>query len=293
MLAYNLKDILSIVPDLKEHIKEANIEESYPLDNKDGCMASYIRYQYLTKVANKLVAPEQAAKLEKAAYLYGILEEAKPFVQRLEKFAAVRRDEQIKQAEKLTKGQQEAFFDGTLTGFVDLTKVASTAQELYGPEASDNIKLYAGDAYFDKEAAIRALSARAYASGKDVFTKIAEILENSVEDSTKLGRAEIADLCSKVTELDKKAGLDIKGFNFYKEALTRNRARIKTAMSVKVCGKNVPYEKIASLGASRIGNYLGSDVGSAITGDPYNDKAVIESLPLDLQRVLQGVLRNV
>jgi hypothetical protein len=93
--------------------------------------------------------------------------------------------------------------------------------------------------------------------------------------------------------LDKKAGLDIMGFNFYKEALIVKKAAYAGGLSVKVDGQDVPYSKIQALGKERIGSFLGKDIGASLTEDPVNDKAVIESLPLDSQKMLASILKSV
>jgi len=295
MLAHNLKEIFSIVPSLKDHIKQANIEEDYPLDNKEGCLASYLRCYYLTKIAGKTVDPDIISKLEKASKLYGIAEEAKPFVDTMDKYASEKRKQLIKQAEEIPVKIAQSIFEGSLTGFFDVEKASKQAQGLmlkYAEEVtSDEVKRYAGKAYFNKKAALEALDARATASGNPVFTKVAAIIEKNMEVDSP--HAEILDVCERVTQLDKKAGLLMKGFNFYKEALAVKPQRLTTALSVNICGKPCPYEKIQRLGKHRISAYLGKDVADQMTDNPVLNKRIIESLPLDLQRVLAGILKSV
>src|SRR4051812_41989948 len=119
MLAHNLKDILSIIPEAKEHIKKANIEEEFPIDNKDGALASYLRAYYLVKVAGKPVDPEVMEKLEKAATLYNIKETALPFIKSMKKYAETSQLNEVSKLEELTVKQAEANFEGSLTGFFD------------------------------------------------------------------------------------------------------------------------------------------------------------------------------
>jgi hypothetical protein len=299
MLAHNLKEILSIVPELKEHIKKANIEEEYPLDNKDGAIASYMRGYYLSKIANKMVDPDVIEKLEKAAQLYDIKDTVLPFIQKMKKYAEEGKKEAIEKASSLSIKEIEASFEGSLTGFFDVEKASVEAEGLmtkYASEiTSDELKRYAGKAYFIKEAAVEALEARAKLTGKDVFIKISESVAKHMDyDSS---QAAILGVCRAVTSLDKKAGLLASGFNFYKEALSVAPERVGangiTILTVRLAGKPVPYEKIERLGKARIGQYLGKDVASEMTADPVMNKRILESLPLDLQRVLLGVLRNV
>jgi hypothetical protein len=295
MLAHNLKDILSIVPELKEHIKQANVEEEFPLDNRDGCLASYVRCYYLVKVAGKPVEPEIMERLEKAATLYGIKQDAVKFISAMKKYAEEKEKKAILELNKVGAEQAQRAFEHSLSGFIDIEKTAETAQELvkqYGTAiTSPEVKRYAGQAYFLKEAAIQALEGRTAATGKEVFRKIAEIVQRSMaQDPTP---AEVIDLCAKVTVLDKKAGLHMKGFNIYKEVLTSDLEKVASVLSVSVCGKNVPYEKIEKLGSHRISQFIGKDVAESMTGDPLHNKHVFEALPLDSQRALDNLLRYV
>lgn len=299
MLAHNLKEILSIVPDLKEHIKQANIEEEFPLNNKDGAIASYMRCYYLSKIACKAVDPEIVDQLIKAAHLYGIKETVEPFIQRMKKYAETKQQEELTKSEAMDVKTAEANFEGSLAGFFDIEKAASDASELMTKYAADitseSVKRYAGKAYFNKQAAIEALNARTLVCGDKVFEKIADLVEKNMDIDSP--QQEINDICRTVTKLDKKAGLNAKGFNFYKEALSVAPERINTngatILAVKVAGKTVPYEKIERLGKKRIGMYLGKDIADEMTSDPVLNKRIIESLPLDLQRVLLGILKSV
>lgn len=297
MLAHNLKEILSIVPDAKELIKQANIEEDFPLDNKDGAIASCLRAYYLIKIANKNVDLEVMEKLEKAASLYGIQEITKPLIHAMKRYAETTEKNMIKSAEVLPVKVAEANFEGSLTGFFDIEKAAVEAAHLMEKYStaitSKEIKRYVGNAYFNKFAAIQALEARASFTGRDIFTKMASVIEKNMEyDSS---QREILDVCQRITKMDKEAGISAKGFNFYKEALSVNPEldKIGSALMVRVAGKPCPYEKIERLGQRRIGQYLGKDVSEQMTQDPILNKRIIESLPLDLQRVLANLLKNV
>lgn len=294
MLAHNLKHILTIVPELAEHIKSANIEQDFPLSSKEECLASYIRYNYLTKVAHKPVDPEVVAVLEKAAGLFGIKEQADPYIKELEKYAQAQFQMKLAQIEEVPVKAAEAMFEGNLTGFFDIEKTAQDAVYLkakYGDQVtSDEIARYTGDAYFNKEAAIASLDARHVFTGMAVFDKFAEVINRSLPEYPT--QEEIKNICDKVTYLDKKAHLDARGFNFYKEALSVGK-NMRRGMSVKICGKQVPFEKIARLGKERIGQYLGKDIAAGMGDDPRMQKAALESLPLDLQRVLQSMLKSV
>lgn len=295
MLAHNLKQILQIVPEAQDLIKKADIEQDYPLDSRDASIASYLRYIYLTKVAGKHVEVETVKQIEKAAELFNIKPIIGPLQIKLEKYAQEKFKMSLDNAQHLTVKQAEAIFEGDLAGFIDIEKAAQEAIKLdqtYGKEVtSEEVNRYVGRAFFDKRAAVGALQARSTATGKEVFNKFAEIINRSMEGTETPDV--IRDICEKVVVLDKKAGLHLKGFNPYKEFLITKKASIRSILMVKVAGTQVPYEKLMKLGSHRIGQYLGKEVQASMTGDPMDDKAVIESLPLDSQRILQSLLKNV
>ena len=297
MLAHDIKQILSLLPEAQSLVKKADLVQDYPLDNVDGCIASNLRYAYRVKVAHKTVDPDLAPTLEKAAKLYGVTETVQEFAQKLDMISQQALTKIAEAVFDVPLEQAQANFEGNLTGFhdvQDLVKQAEALSSTYGDKiTSEEVKRYSGNCYFDKEAAVASLVARANFTGRPVFSKFAEIIDKGIDGSEQVSSSEIRSICSKITELDKSAGLDKRGFNIYKEALFTKEARLKSALLVKVAGKKVPYESIMKLGSHRIGSILGDDVGKSITGNPYQDKAVIESLPLDSQRVLAGVLKGV
>jgi hypothetical protein len=295
MLAHDLKNLLTIVPDLQPMIKEANLEEDYPLDNKGGAIASYMRYQYRVKVAHKTdgLSPELIDRIEKAAQMYGITDQVKPFVERLEKYAQIVLNEAFANYNKIHVKTAQVNFEGKATGFANIPDLVKEAQELcraYGDEiTSSEVLRYAGREWFSKEAAVQALLARAQASGREVFTKVAQIVDKSMGEAPT--HEEVMKVCDRITELDIKTGLSAKGFNIYKEAMI-NKEALRSALQIRVCGKQVPFEKISSL-KGHIASYIGQDVADAMGNDPMTCKHVIETLPLGEQRILESMLKNV
>jgi len=293
MLAHNLKDMFKVLPDLKEHVKEASFEEDYPLDNKDGALASYLRCQYLVKIAHKPVDPSILEQTKKAVNLYGMDKLAAEFDKKIDRYLVLEKQASIDKANKPSFEARVCDFEGNLTGFVDLEKVASEAEALIeeNPDVkSEDVQRYSGRAYFNKEAAVTGLRARSYATGKDVFNKVADIVDRSMDDNPTT--QSIRDVCRAVTHLDKQAGLAAKGFNFYKEALIVKVAGISSVLKINLAGKQIPYEKVARFGSGRIGSVLGDDIGSALTGNPMEDKQILETLPLDSQRVLANLFKT-
>lgn len=293
MLAHNIKAILTLVPEVKSMVKAASLEEDFPYDSKDSVTASYLRVHYLEKVAEKRVDPAISTKITKAAELHGVkktLDEFLPRFNTLEKQASMN---QSKYGLKLK--EVEAGFEGDLGGFgfLSIEKTASMAESIvdeYGDQVkSAEVLRYAGKAYLNKEAAVMALSNRYHASKEVAFVKIARVVTDSIRETDFNA---IGQLCHTVTQLDKQAGLDIRGFNFYKEALTTKKSALTSSMMVKLAGKDVPWESIQKFGMERIASTIGADVAGAMTGDPGSDKAMLESLPLDVQTMLGSLVRG-
>lgn len=293
MLAHNIKQILEIAPEAMELVKQANLEEEFPTNNKDSVVASALRIEYLTKVAHKAVDYEVMGKVAKAVDLYGIGDDIGPLIERIGKAAEFEKVASMTRPEEDLR-YAEVSFEGSLTGIVDLEKAASVAQDLYenyGEEIqSDIVKTFAGKDYLNKEAALGALVARYQASKNPTFVKIASALRDtdeyslSTEDKVKLGNT--------ITALDKQAHLDVSGFNFWKEAFVKEAA-LSTVCTVQLAGIQYPYEKIQKLGKDRIASAIGKDVAGELTGNPAHDKQVLETLPLDLKEILSRMLKAV
>jgi hypothetical protein len=101
----------------------------------------------------------------------------------------------------------------------------------------------------------------------------------------------VLDICQTVSFMDKEAHLSTKGFNFFREAVLVKEAA--SVLTVKLCNKDVPYESIAKVGRDRIAQYIGEDIAKEVDGGPANAKAVLETLPMDLQTLLVNLTKNV
>lgn len=296
MLAHNLKDILSLVPEAIEMVKQANLEADFPLDCKDSAAASYLQAHYLIKVAGKPVCPDKLALIEKAASLYGIKEELDIMLPRLNNFEKQASFNQERYG--LSLKELESNFEGDLCGFLGIEKAASEANRLieqYGDQVkSKEVLRYAGQGWLNKEAALKSLANRVYAikekniDDAQAFTKVARIMLDSVKEND---YNSIKQLCGTITSLDKKAGLDLIGFNFYKEALITKEAGL-SQLNVSLAGEQIPYEKIQRFGKDRIGSTLGADIAKEMNGDPVSEKAMLESLPRDLQVMLKSLVKG-
>lgn len=285
MLAHNIKDILTIVPEALGLVKSASLEEEFPVNSKDSAIASFLRVEYLEKVACKPVDTATKELVKKAAHLYGVLDQATKLASKLsiiEKTASSKEETMmVKQAE----------FEGSIGGFLSITKTAEAARALsdtYGEDiTSDEVKRYSGRGFLNKEASLVTLANRYHATKDPSFVKVARIASTIKENDFDSIQA----LCDTVTSLDKKAGLDLIGFNFYKEALFTKEAQLVSSMYVNLAGENVPYEKILRFGKERIGATLGKDIAADFTESPVDNKAMLEALPRDLQVMLKSLVK--
>lgn len=296
MLAYTLKEVLQLVPDAYGHVKQASITEDFPLDSASSTIASALQVQYHQHVSGKPVDLYAMEKIASAVEMYGVGDVVDDLTGQMKAAAFERAIAQHTdpKAEFLTK---QAGFVGDLSGFKDVTIISATAQELYkeakelGIKPSEEVVRYSGHAFLNKQAAVESLAARYQASGNVGFAKIAVALGKSNTDVFK--PETVQDVCRTVSEMDKSAGLSLKGFDFYREVLLTKEAAIVSALKVKLAGKEIPYESIERVGKARIGQYIGEDVAKEMDSGAANFKQVVETLPLDLQRVMLDLTKNV
>lgn len=280
MLAYNIKEILELIPEALPMVKKASLEEEFPTGNKDSVCASYLRVQYLTKVAGKPVDVETMDKVAQAADLYGVKSE-------LEKLASVFKASPL-QEDPMEKVASE--FEASLDTMLSVEKTASLATQLFKEGCSEEVLRYSGRTWISKEAAVKALANRFYASKDENFVKLAKAVHGSLREND---FDSIQKLCQTVTGLDKKAGLDLVGFNFYKETLITKEAALRQGCTVTLAGESFPYEKIERFGKDRISSVVGKDVAAGFSGDIISNKYMLESLPRDLQLILKSSLKGV
>lgn len=296
MLAYTLKNVVELVPAALEHVKQASIEQDLPIDSRDSAIASALSIQYCQHVSGKSVDPFAIEKVAHAVDAYGAGDVVRGLTQEL---VEAHRMQAVAQhfdpaADFHVKA---AGFQGDLTGFRDVEALSEQAAELYkeaqelGVEAPEAVKRYSGNAFLSKKAAVEALASRYQASGNVGFAKIAASLGRLNTDL--LPHETVQDICRTVTSMDKQAGLNARGFDFYREALLTKEAEVVSAMRCRIAGHDVPYESIARVGKDRIAQYIGTDVAKEMDGGPANFKQVLETLPLDLQRIVLDLTKNV
>ena len=295
MLAHTLKTILELIPEALPFVKQASVDKEMPLDNKDSTIATALQLKYLEKVAYRPVDIFAIEKIAKAVHMYGVTEDVTRLSNAMIKAAS---EQKIRKENDSDENYflKVASFEGELSN-VSVEDRSAAATYLYKEATKRNLKpsdaviLYSGNAYLSKEAAVQALSVRYNFTGNTDFVKIASALGKTPD--VLLSSDILLQISDTICNMDKVAGLHFKGHNFYKEAFFVKEAAFKGSINVRLCGKDVPYESIARVGREKIASYMGSDIASEMDNGPANFKAVIETLPLDLQNVLSSLVKNV
>jgi hypothetical protein len=296
MLAHSLKSILTLIPEALPLVKKASIDKTLPLDSADSCIASALQLKYFEKVAYSPVSFTDMEKVASAVEMYNVGETVARLSSAMVKAASVKREVESRDlsAEYFLK---EASFSGDISTTL-VSERSVVAQQLYklaessNISYSDSVELYSGHAYFDKSAALKSLSVRYAATKNDEFVKIARVIVESSTDERLKDSNNLVKIANFVAALDEKEGLQFKGFNFYQEAFVKEAA-FKSALIVKLAGQNVDYEKLEQLGKARISSYVGADVAKEMDSGPENFKHVLESLPLDTQKLILNMTKNV
>jgi hypothetical protein len=294
MLAYNLHKILDLVPEALPLVKAAHIDEEMPLGNRDSVVASALemKYQELTGQSVNIFAIEKVAK---AVRLYKAEDDVSDLTQRLVKAAHEKMVESLKnpKAEYFAK---EASFEGDRSGTNDPVSLNEKATELLkeaqalGIEPSESVLRYAAQGLLSKEACIGSLAARYQATQDPTFVKLASAVNRL--DTGSLKQETVADICKTVSNMDKEAGLFLRGFDFYRETLLTKEAAI-SGLPVNLCGKTVPYEKIARLGRANVSQYIGEDVAKAMDNGAGHAKVAFEALPKELQKLAVQLINQI
>lgn len=278
-------ELLAYAPELKELVKSAEQIDTLSTASKGDTLFSYVKMEFMEKVAGVPVDNLDRARVLKASTLYGIEKSASEIVKQILNRVHVKQASTQKRATELVIAQDN--FDAMDSGFVNqerMVKMARALDDAYHDDiTSDAIKAYSCDGYLSKTAAERSLKSRYMATADETFNKLAMALDHLDTDSfSKEDKRKFADF---VYGLDKKAGLTARGFNVYKEIFLTKSAAIGSALMVNLGNKSVPIEKISSI-APDLASAIGHDVARELQGDPQTAKAVAESLPADLKGVI-------
>lgn len=282
MTVHILKQAFEVVPDVYEVCKSASIGDEISTTSKENTLASATKLLYMDKVAGMNVKYDDMMKVATAVKLYGLSDAVSSIASRMAKgeLMKIASEQEVRNEVVIA----EEIFMTKMAGVINLEKRAHLANKLYDayPEYISNtaVKRYACADVFVKEAAVNALRGRASVAPNMGFEKIATIVEAS--DFSKLTLEDKRNISQCVTELDKRAGLTWKGFDFYAESFITKEAAC-SALMVKVDKTDIPVENILK---APVASILGQDVATEIGSDPYQAKAVIEALPLDSQRLL-------
>ena len=296
MLAYTLKHVVELVPESLGLVKQASITEDYPVDSRDSTIASALSIEYSKYVSNRSIDPDVMTKVASAVKLYGVEDQVSRLCTQLQKSAYDMAMASLVDPVK-EYHVKEAGFIGDLSGFSDPEANSAAACALYKAASElkttpcEQVKRYSGNAFLNKTAAVEALASRYKASGEVGFAKIAVALGRMADSLLKTET--VQDICRTVTSMDKQAGLLMKGYDFYKEALLTKEAELVSVLGVKLAGTEVPYETVQRVGKDRISQYVGADVAREMDGGPAHFKQVLETLPLDLQRLMLDLTKNV
>lgn len=265
-------------------IKQAHVDEEFPLSNRDSCLASALCANYAVKISGDPISLSTIEKIAQATKLYGLEAEVQTLTNKMlstlqEKKASAQLPEQYM--------LKQAHFEGEFTGFSDVLGQSDKALELYkeakdlGIEPSDQVKRYSGHAYINKEAAVKSLAVRYHKTKEAGYVKLAAAVNKANEFNLK--SETVVDLCRTVSEMDKSAGLSM---DFFKEVLMVKEAEALDSVSVRLRGKEVPLNSILALGEKRIASYLGTEITREMADGPMNFKAALEALPIDSQQLL-------
>lgn len=296
MIAYTLKTILETLPEATPFVKQASVDQEFPLDNADSCVASAIVARYAQEYEYSPISPYLLEKIATATKLYKVDTIVSDL---MEKFAKAKEAEKELGLETSDFLQKQAYFGEGLTGSETPLSAHEEAQgllkvaQILGETPSDKVNLYTGHAHLCKLAAVQSLAVRYQKTKNTDYVKIASALRNVDEFSVK--PETLSDLCKTVSELDKQAeehNYAMRGHNFFEEALTVKQAAFESSLFVKLAGKDVPYKDIKRLGKDRISEYLGKEAGAKLTGTAKNDIKELEKMGRDQHRVILKMLKS-
>ena len=297
MYLQTAKEILTLVPESAELLKTASVEgHAQALHEPANALASYLDITYLEKVAGKAVDIDYRSQTLRAVSLLGLTKQAEEFSASLVERATQPKLDLEKEASRrvhLVKEQMNKFD-------ADLVKAASLANYLvdskYGEteavKNSPEVAAMACTGYMDKAAAISELYYRFNKSGYEPFIKLANVINE--RDTVSLTRSEQNAICDAVRIMEKTAKLACGATNFNRHVMVvrpLEKAAFEKAICCTVAGRSIPLDKIQQVGHGTLASVLGEEVAQALQGHPVEAEAVIDTLPLDSQQLLEALVR--
>ena len=295
MLAHTLKHITTLVPEVLPMVKQASIEQEFPLDNKDSCLATALQVKYFEKIAYHAVDHSDLEKIAKAVEVYGLKDEVRQFTDQMVKAAKQASFIKMKDAKAEYLNKQAMF---SIVDMKSARDLCNKATELYkeakdlGIVPSDDVMLYSGNQYFNKMAAVKSLVVRFNQTHDHDFVKMAKLIVEAKNDQRLQTPEALTKIASMIYDKDASLGLQYRGFNFFKESMIKKASYIQ-GLTIRLANTDVPYSKFDALGKDTIASYIGKDVANEMDQGPDNFKQVAETLPLDLQRTLLNLTKNV
>lgn len=291
MLAYDYENILSVVPEAYPLIKEASVTEDYPLDSQASTLASALRIQYLTKVAHESIPASVEWEVSKAVSAFGLMEKVAQYSARMDAFAKDKAIFDSYDEEQTLRIKEASAFVQAEVLRPDLEKIASTCSDIVSSfegtslSFSEDTLRYSGSYMLDKQATELCLRARSHLTKCAEYEAILGLVQGGfpVEKLNEMSREKRAAFATAVVKLDKANAYP---GDFYKEAFVK-----QAELSVDLGGKSYPMSKITALGNGYLGDILGKDVASSLTGDQGDDKAILDSLPLDSKTALARFIK--
>lgn len=280
MTIHAFREVQTLLPEMTKIASE--ISEGFPVNNRANSLMSFLKAEYMLKVAGEKVPYDDLVSVQKAVGLFKIAEEAKALSDRM-----LSRTPSAQMTKQAATGQggldwAQSLVEHQRHGFTDLEKVAEASERLVDAHGdavtSPVVRLYGGAEVFVKSAALAALEGRHRRFPEVGFDKIASALASRDD----LSAEDIRRTCRGVIGLDRQCGLASEGWDFYADSFITKKAFV-SALTVKVAGKEVPVESILRL---PVGQILGEDVAKEMGSDPETVKAVIEALPRDQQQLL-------
>jgi hypothetical protein len=276
-----IRNILFLVPEAAPMVKQASVDEEFPLDTRDDAIMSALKVEYMLKVAHEPVYQDDYDRIHLAVALYqagDIVKQASQAM--LSNIGALTK--QASSDEVLVKQAEEAI-EGSLCGLrPDMDAITAAARHLVSTRGdlvkSATVRRLGGGDDFVRDYAVASLVHREAVTPGYGYGEIAEALTKMASVS-KDHACQISDT---VRHLDDTTGLRLQGYDLYAEAWVTKQA-MASSMLIKLAGRDVPIESILRLPIDRI---LGDDVALACHSHPAEAKAVLESLPLPQQSLL-------
>lgn len=295
MLIRHAKDLITTVPEAMDFIKQASVfDHAENLHLPDNAVATALDLAYMARTGQEIDG-QLVKKAEEALKLHGLEKKANELIELMASRMAAPKKDLEKEAQS-----RIAVIQDLVTGInPDLEKAAELATwikesqyaDTYAVKNSELVDMYSCHGFMDKQAAEAALLRRARLSGMPEFEKAAETLRTSESDF--MSPAQLQEVCKLVTGMDKQANLNKFGMNFYKEVMIVGELQKKAYsmnLTVRLAGKDIQIDKILSADYGKLEAVLGTEIATNLHGDPMTAKAVVESLPMDSQKILEAVI---